>query len=232
MPQYEERPEVRATSGVGCALYMKNSSNLYSFMLALETVPAFGATPESIEIDVTTSKFITRIEGKATLEEKEVDFFLHRDSIRKLQSLDGKIVELMRINPDYTGEKCNCQISFASQDATSGDPNKGTLKITPVEYLGFVDNCYGMLQPTVKFASAIDGVVEVDAAKSSVINIATDPADATVTVASEDEKVAKATFADGKLTISGVAAGAAVVVISAAKENFAPWETTVLVIVK
>ena len=232
MPLYEERPEVRATSGVGCALYAKNSNGFFSFMLALETVPAFKSTPEAIEINVTTSRFITKIEGKTTLEEKEIDFFLHRDSIRTLKAMDGKIVELLRVNPDYTGERCNCQISFTSQDATASDPNKGSLKITPVEYLGYVDNCYELIQPTCKFVAPIDAVVEIEGTGKREINITTNPAEATLSATSETPEVATVNATAGKLTITGVKAGTSIVVLKAEHDGYAPWETTVLVIVK
>lgn len=137
-------------------MYSKNATGKFSIVLPLETVPVASAAAGSIDIDVTTVPFIGKIEGKASLDEKESEFFVHRDSIRRLQELKGKTTEFLVVNPDYTGYRYNGTVSIAQSDATSGDPLKGTMKIIPSEDLGFIDDCFDLLQQTAKFASPID----------------------------------------------------------------------------
>ncbi len=230
---YEVVPENRAQLGLGSALYYKTADmSKYAILIPLETVPAFASSSETIEIDVTTAPYNSKLEGKTTLEDKEVDFFVHRDSIRRLNAIKGQVVSLLRINSDFTGEKATGTVSFTQQDATSGDPAKGTIKVVLNTYDGIIDNVYDLLMPTVKFTSAIDAVVNVADNATATIDVTTDPADATVTVASETTAVATVAYASGTVTITGVAAGSSVITITAAKTDYASWTTTVLAIVE
>ena len=232
MKFYEQFPENRAKSGIGCALYSKNATGKFSIVLPLETVPVASAAAGSIDIDVTTVPFIGKIEGKASLDEKESDFFVHRDSIRRLQELTGKTTEFLVVNPDYTGYRYNGTVSIAQSDATSGDPLKGTMKIIPSEDLGFIDDCFDLLQQTAKFSSPIEPTRVLKKSEKYEVTIETDPADATVTAESDASGCASATVTGKKLMVTGVAAGSAVISLKAAKDGCASWVTTIHVIVE
>lgn len=229
---YEQFPESRARSGIGCGLYYKNESGKFSLLLPLETIPVAAAAPGSIDIDVTTVPYIGKAEGKATLDEKESEFFVHRDAIRVLKKLAGQKTELMVVNPDFTGYRYDGVIHYFQNDATSGDPLKGTLKILPSADFGFVDNCYDMLQPTAKFASSVPEILKLKAAEKESFAVVLDPSDAVVEVISETTAVATASVTDHSIEVTGVAAGSAVLRLSASKSGHASWETTVLVIVE
>lgn len=229
---YEQFPENRARSGIGCALYSKNSSGKFSIVLPLETVPVASAAAGSIDIDVTTVSYIGKIEGKATLDEKESEYFVHRDSIRRLQKLVNKTVEFLVVNPDYTGYRYNGTVSMAQSDATSGDPMKGTVKIIPSEDLGFIDNCFDLLQKTAKFASPLNAVVTLAPEGKYEVTIETDPDDATVTATSDAVSCATATITGKNLVVTGVAKGSAVITLIASKDGCASWETTIHVVVE
>lgn len=233
---FEEFSERRATAGLGTALYYKTGDmTKFAFLMALETVPSFASTTESIEINVTTSPVNTKVAGKKTLEDKEVEFFTHRDNFRKLTSLKNKKVDLLRVNPDFTGERAVGTIDFTQNDATSGDPNKGTFKVTLSDYIGLIDNVYDMLQPTAMFVSPIDDVVELDSSqlsKTFVLDIETRPTGATVSATSETSAVATVQVSGKKLTITPVKKGSSIVVVKASMSDYASWETTILVIVK
>lgn len=232
MKFYEQFPENRAKSGIGCALYAKNASGKFSIVLPLETIPVASAAAGSIDIDVTTVPFIGKIEGKASLDEKESEFFVHRDSIRRLKELTGKIVEFLVVNPDYTGYRYNGTVSIAQSDATSGDPLKGTMKIIPSEDLGFIDDCFDLLQQTAKFASPIEPTLLLKKGEKYEATIETDPADATISAESNSTSCATGTVTGKKLTVTGVAVGSAVISLKASKDGCAPWVTTIHVVVE
>ena len=229
---YEKMDELKAQAGLGAMLFHMNASGKFSFYIPLETVPAVGSTPESIDIDVTSSDVITKIKGKMTMEDKETEFFLHRDSIRKLKKSVGKVEKFLVVNPDFTGYRFDAEVSYAQNDASSNDPLKGTMKLTPKMDGGFIDNVYDLIQRTAKFKSAIEPVVELDETTGTYKTIIeTDPADATITVKSETEAVATAAIDKGALTVTGVKSGSAVIVVTATKDGYASWESTILVIV-
>ena len=72
----------------------------------------------------------------------------------------------------------------------------------------------------------------IEGTGTKIINVSTNPADATVTATSETTGVATATATGNAITITGVTAGSAIVEITATKDGFASFKRTVLVIVK
>ena len=223
--------EKRAVSGVAAGFYMKDSSGKYSILLPLETVPSIASTPESIDIDVTTSDVIGKIEGKVTLEEKEVDFFMHRDSAKRLETIKGTQQEFIVLFPDFSGWKFTGTVSYAPQDATSGDPLRGTFKITPTTNDGFVSNVYDLLRKTCLFASIIQPFVELAVGDTLDINIQLSDAAGTFASTSNATGIATVVDAVDKITITAVAAGSSEVTLKSMHTAQASWETTILVIV-
>lgn len=235
MGLYEEFNDNRVQAGIGCALYYKNESGKYSLFIPLETVPSVAGSPEAIEYDVTTSSTKGKIEGKTTLEEKETDIYNHRDNMKRLESFKGKTLEFLKVLPDYSGEKFTGKVSFSSQDSTSGEVEKATMKITPSSYQGVVENCYDIIQQTCHFISPIDAVVELDSedtTKTYIASIELSPADGTVTATSKTTSVATVTCTNNKLVITPVAKGSCIVELKATADGCASWTTSILVIVK
>lgn len=234
---FQEVKELRMQSGVGAHLFkMSSDDSKFSTFLPMETVPAVGGTPESIEIDVTSSNTVAKVPGKMKLEDKDVEFILHRDSIRVLKKAEKEGVgRYLIVNPDFTAVQFSARVSYAQNDVKSNEIVKGTFKITPTsigENNGFIDNCYDLLKKTALFEDGIPPVVELDTMTGTYkLPIITVPSDATVTAVSETTGVATATIATGILTVTGVKEGSAVITLKTTKEGYASWETTVLVIV-
>lgn len=229
---FQKFDETRAQSGVGSAIYFKNESGLFSILFPVETVPKFAGTPEGIEINVTTSDTITKIDGKITLEDAEFEAFAHRDNIRKLESLKGKVVEFLVYNADFTGERINGKITYSLNERTSGEASKLTCKIIPTESLGVIDNCHDLLQPTCKFLNEVPNIVKIKHNGNFKLKLETEPTNATVAVKSETETVATVQESGGTVTINGVKKGSAVVTLKLTESNHATRETTILVIVE
>lgn len=234
MEMFDKFDELRAHSGVGCCLYAKNESGKYSIFMPLETTPSVMSTPATIDIDVTSSDSITNIEGKAKLEDKDVDFLLHRDNLRRLKEYANKgIIDFLIVNHDFTGVKFSATISYKQNDTSSSDPTRGSIKITPVKSEGFIDNVYPLLQRTAKFTNGIKEVVELDSTNDTYSFLAeVNPTDSTITVASEDDTIVTIAKDSDKYTITRVKEGSAIVTLTASKTSLASWTTTILVICK
>lgn len=235
MQLYEEFGDSRVITGIGSALYYKNGSGKFSLLLPLETVPSIASNPESIEFDVTTSTTKGKINGKVTLDEKEVDVYNHRDNMRRIKALEGKTLEFLKVSPDYSAERFTGTVSITPQDSTSDNPEKATMKIVPKSSEGFIENCYDLIQPTCHFSSEIESVVYLNSASKDQTFKATVeliPADGTVKATSLTPSVATVTCTGGDLVITPVAKGSCIVELEASKEEYAPWTTTILVIVK
>lgn len=231
---FEQFQELRATSGVGAALYAKNLSGYYSLFMPLENVPNPLGTPDSIDVDVTTSNTITKVEGRESANDIECEYFLHRDNLRRLDKWKEKgTCDFLIVYPDYTGVKFSATIANTAGEATGGDTIKGTMKLTPRKIDGFVDNCYDLIQPTAKFTNGISSTVELTAEESEVtLLVETDPADADVIAVSENDTIATASLSGNKLTITRVKDGSCIINLSVSKEDYAGWETTIHVACK
>lgn len=222
----------RFFSGMGSCLCYKNESGKFSVLVLTETVPAFASTPEAIEAKYTTSDTTTKIEGMKTLEDKEFEFFVHRDSINRLEKLKGKELELLRVNADLTGERVNGTLSYTMSDSQNGEAQKGNIKITPTDYIGYVENVLPLVQATVTFKTPIDWKCELDKTDGTYTkDIELNFAEGTFTATVKDSTIATAAVSDNRLTITGKAEGSTIVTLKASCEGYASWETTILVIV-
>ena len=74
-------------------------------------------------------------------------------------------------------------------------------------------------------------MLNLTATGNEIINIETNPGDAEVTAVVETEGICTATYAEGKVTITGSKAGSSVVTLTAKAEGYAEWSRTILVIV-
>lgn len=224
----------RAFSDIGSAIFVRrNGAPKYSLWLPVTDIPATGSAPETIEKTVTTSRVKNYTFGRKDNTQKEFTFMAHRDNFIILKQDYNKKLDFLQINPDGTGWKFQGNVSFY-QDAISLGNNvtgKGVITVTKSDELP-IDDVTDIIEETVTFVSAIDDIVHIEGTGTKDILIETDPADATVTVKSKTEGVATATYSSGKVTITGVANGSAIIEIKAEKEGCASGVTHILAIVK
>ena len=113
-----------------------------------------------------------------------------------------------------------------------GSLEQGQLTITPTTKDEYVENCFDLVEDTVVFTSSIDEVVTIVGTGTKVINVTTNPSDATISATSDTEGTATASVSEKAVTITGVKAGSAIITITATKSGYASFKRTVLVIVK
>ena len=124
--------ESRGQNAYGSAILVKTQeSSKYSLLIASETVPAVFGSQGSFEFNLVNSKTIGKIPDKMTLDDKEVEFLLHRDNIHRLEQLKDKVLDFMYFTPDYMGWRFTGMISSRPNDATA-EILRGTYTITPM----------------------------------------------------------------------------------------------------
>lgn len=216
----------------GSALLMKKANGKYSILLPVEGTGENGSTPAQLDKTAIGNLQSTSVEGRQENPQKTIPFFLHRDNIKILEGIAGETHDFLRLLPDFTGFKFSGQVSYMANNTDVGSLEQGQITITPTSKDEYVENCYDLVEDTVVFTGAIDEVVTIEGTGTKEIALTTSPADATVAAVSDTTGTATAAVASGKLTITGVAAGSAIVTLTASKTGYASFERSILVIVE
>lgn len=231
---YNDMQETRARLGAGSALYSDFFNNSGKFQLLCPTVetPFIGSDVAEVEIKVSSSSTVGKINGVETLNAGETNVYMHRDIIKLLEKINGKLINLISMAGDFTGFKYTGVITYTPSNSTTDDAWQGTIKITPKTKPVFIENCYPLIVPTAHFASAIDAVIELTKTTGTYeFNVDTKPEKASITADSDNKSIATATVSEKKVTITGVAEGSTIVTLKTSLEGYASWETSILVIV-
>ena len=124
--------ESQAKTGYKAAvLYKKQGDTKYRFLCASETVPFPYGTKDTFEYDLLNSSSKGMVEGKNTLEQKEVELLYTPNNAYLFETLKGQVLDFMSLTPDKIGYKFHGKISFRPNDA-SADIHRGTYTITPM----------------------------------------------------------------------------------------------------
>lgn len=225
----------------GSALLSKKANGKYSIFLPVEETGENGSTPNLLDKTAIGNRQATGVEGRQENPQKTLPFFLHRDNLNAIEEVEGQVVDFLRLLPDFTGFKYSGTVTKMANSTGLNALEQGQMTITPTTKDVYVENCYPLVEDTVVFTSAIDEVIYLSASSSDanhtkVYNLATEPADATITAASASSTTATAEMGTGtdanKLTITGAAAGSTIVTVTASKSNYATFKRTILVIVE
>lgn len=215
----------------GSAILMKKANGKYSILLPVEGTGENGSTPAQLDKTAIGNAQATSVEGRTENPQKTLPFYTHRDNINVLEEIKGEVHEFLRLLPDFTGFKYSGTVSYMANNTDVGGLEQGQITITPTTKDEYVEDCYDLIEDTVVFTNSIDEIVEISGTSSKVINVSTNPADATIAAASATTDVATATAEGKAITITGVKNGSSIVTISASKDGYATFKRTVLVIV-
>ena len=216
----------------GSALLMKKENGKYSILLPVEGTGENGSTPAQLDKTAIGNAQATSVEGRTENPQKTIPFYTHRDNINILESIAGENHDFLRLLPDFTGFKYSGSVSYMANNTDVGSLEQGQLTITPTTKDEYVENCFDLVEDTVVFTSSIDEVVTIVGTGTKVINVTTNPSDATISATSDTEGTATVSVSEKAVTITGVKAGSAIITITAAKSGYASFKRTVLVIVK
>jgi hypothetical protein len=225
--------ETRALSGYKSAwLYKDLELGKYCLVGATESVPYVFGDKDSFEFDILQSPTKGQVEGKPTLEPKDIEVLHHRDNAYRFGKMKGKAIDFMTINAEFVGYKYTGTLDYRPNDAEA-DVNRATVTITPMsaDALPVLDArseiaetlCFAQSIPaTVKIGDKFDiSVIQTTATatykmvKIGANNVETD---ATTSLTSTNPKEASIN-AEGLYAIT----------VSDTAKQYASWTTTVYV---
>lgn len=232
MPELNKYCENRAMNGYQSALlYKESNETLYHLVLPLESAPTVSGSVDTFDFDILTCPSKGQVEGKESLDQKDVDFLWHRDNVLRLESMQGRVLDFMVVYQDFTARTFTGTIKVRPQDA-GADIMRGTFTITPMSArAGTILDARDLIQDTVVFTNSIKPMLNMTG-NSETIEVKTDPTTATFTVESDNSNF-NGSVSGNTLTINYTGDGDeveyAVITITASAEGYASWTTTIAV---
>lgn len=185
---------------------LDTTDNKYAMLIPVSEMPETASAPSTQQKTVLSDAKHTYVEGLQSSEQKTYAFNYHRDNIRALKKVAGKPLTFLERNPDDTGEKFSGTLKFGRNSASADALTAGQIFITVNDAEEYpLDDVRDLIKPTAIITSPLHSV-ELTGTASEVIAIETSPS-ATVAAASSSTSIATASYNNGKLTITGVAAG-------------------------
>lgn len=158
-------------------LYKLFNEKKYHLLIPLETAPSVSGSVDTFDFDILTCPSKGKVEGKETLDQKDVDFMWHRDNVARLEELQGKVLDFMVVYQDFTARAFTGTIKVRPQDA-GADIMKGTFTITPMSASSItLPDARDMIKDTIVFTSKIptELIITDNGTKSVEVEINTDP---------------------------------------------------------
>ncbi len=236
--------ETRGQNAYGSAILVKEqNADKYSLLIASETVPAIFGSQGSFEFNLVNSKTIGKVPDKVTLDDKEVEFLLHRDNVYRLETLKDKVLDFLYFTPDFMGWHFTGMISNRPNDA-SAEILRGTYTITPMtaDPTPIMD-ARSLVMETISITDVVPDSISVPTGSTGVtLPIVCDVEGFSTAVVIKDGVTGAtaskftatgsgaATGNKATITITGNAATAtdyAIAYITVSKSGMASWTTTV-----
>lgn len=225
--------ETRALSGYKSAwLYKDLDLGKYCLVGATESVPYVFGDKDSYEFDILQSSTKGQVEGKPSLEPKDIEVLHHRDNAYRFNKMKGKTIDFMSINAEFVGYKYTGTLDYRPNDAEA-DVNRATVTITPMSADATpVYNARDEIAETLCFNSAIPATIKVgDKIDLSVVQSGATPAYKVVKIESDgtepDATASITTVTPAESTFS--ATGLFAITVSDSQNKYASWTTTVYV---
>lgn len=215
----------------GSCIMNKKENGKYSLFIPVTNLGELGSAPEQIEKTVIGNMAKSYIQGRKDSPQQSLTYYVHRDNLRLLEKYKGTTQDFLRVFPDFSAVKYSGQIDMTISDTGLNSAEQGTISVTITVPEEIVDDCYDLIEDTAIFTNDIPEAVKLASSETKKINVTTNPADATVTVKSETEGIATATYDAGVVTINAVAKGSAIITLTTSKEGFASWTRTIHVVV-
>lgn len=225
--------ETRALSGYKSAwLYKDAETGKYCLVGATESVPYVFGDKDSFEFDILQSPTKGQIEGKPSLEPKDIEVLHHRDNAYRFGKMKGKTIDFMSINAEFVGYKYTGTLDYRPNDAEA-DVNRATVTITPMSADDIpLFNARDEIVETLCFASAIPEKIKVGdkfdlsviqttaTATYKMVKIGANNVETEATTSLTSTKPKEATISE-----SGLFA----ITVSDTAKQYASWTTTVYV---
>lgn len=235
---FREFKEHNVRAGLGTALcYRLSSEKKYHILAPVESLPAVFGTPDTIEYSSTTNRNVTNVMGKNSTETVEINLPYNLDYIAICDNINDLEVNFAYIDlDDFSGQEFTGKPRYHLADVGTSDIKTIVLSIAVTNANEYItEDLYDSFQDTISILSPIPASIELSAKDTTgtTINFITDPSDATLTVSSNNTGVL-VEKGSGNITIkasSSAEAGSAIVTIVATKDNYAPNQRRIKVLV-
>lgn len=213
----------------GSGIYVFDDTlNKYVLLIPTSDMPAGAGAPDTIDNPILTVSRNGQVEGKQTVDQKEYTFNWNRDNVRRLNKYVGKQCKFLeRDGMEYTGNIFIGTLAFDKDAFADNEIMNGNLFITVNEDQGFVDDIRDLYALTAIIKSPLPHLKL--SGTTPVVEVVEATPNATITVESETPSVATATYADGKVTVTGVANGSAIIKLTCSATGEATSERTQMV---
>lgn len=215
----------------GACLMVKDTDGKYMLLVPTTNLPATKGAPATVEKTVLTDNAVTQVEGLQTNDQKTYTFNYHRDNIIQLNKFKGKNLEFLERNADDTGEKFTGTMVYGRSGIEVNGIEQGEIYITVTSADDTpVNDVRDLVKQTAVITSPLNDIT-LTGTESNVQTIETS-AGASVTATSDSTTIATASYENGKLTITGVAAGNTTVNLVTSKTGEATSYRTINVTVE
>lgn len=213
----------------GASLNILDDTDSKFFLLLPTTdMPETKGAPSTQAKTVLTDESVTEVEGLQTNSQKTYTFNYHRDNIRQLKKYKGKALTFLERNPDNTGERYTGTLKFGRSALAVDGIVQGQIFITVNSAdEDPIDDVRDLMKPTAIITTPLVDV-DITGTGTYTINLETSPK-ATVTANSNAVSICTANVAGNKLTITGVAAGDALIELTTSAEGEAASYRTIAV---
>ena len=187
-------------------MILDDTDSKYFMLLPTTDMPETKGAPSTQAKTVLTDGSVTEVEGLQTNDQKTYTFNYHRDNIKQLKKYVGKSLSFLERNPDNTGEKYTGTMKFGRSALSVDGIVQGQMFITvnSAEELP-IDDVRDIIKKTAVITTPLP---DVTITGTNSIEIAIETSEkATVTATSASTLIATVNYSNGKLTITGVAAG-------------------------
>lgn len=212
-------------------MVLDETDNKYKMLIPVKEMPETASAPAQQEKTVLSDHKLTYVEGLQSSDQKTYAFNYHRDNINVLKSYANKQVSFLERNPDNTGEKFKGSLKFGRNSASPNNVTEGQIFITVNDAEEFpINDVRDIVKPTAIITSPLNDVI-LTGTESTIIPIETSPL-ATVSATSGSTSIATASYATGKLTITGVATGNTFITLVTSATGEASSTRTIAVTIK
>lgn len=215
----------------GACLMVKDTDGKYMLLIPTTNLPATRTAPATVEKTVLTDNAVTQVEGLQTNDQKTYTFNYHRDNLIQLNKFKGKNLEFIERNADDTGEKFTGTMVYGRSGVEVNGIEQGEIYITVTSSEDEpLEDVRDLVKKTAVITSPLNDIT-LATGESNIQTIELSDG-ATVTATSESSTIATGTYADGKLTIAGVAAGNTMINLVVSKTGEATSYRTIAVTVE
>ena len=215
----------------GACLMVMDSDGKYMLLVPTTNLPATKGAPATVEKTVLTDNAVTQVEGLQTNDQKTYTFNYHRDNIIQLNKFTGKNLSFLERNADDTGERFTGTMVYGRSGIEVNGIEQGEIYITVTSADDVpINDVRDLVKQTAVIVSPLNDIT-LSGTEANIQTIETS-AGATVTATSDSSTIATAAYSNGKLTITGVAAGNTTVKLETSKTGEATSYRTINVTVE